>query len=144
MNCFLLESDIPKVAISQVGILEHGNNVSIICNLTERGSQQDTKLANVSLIKNGVLKSKVNVSEDPLNSTILLGPVVLKNVGVNDGGTYTCLLDVLLKNKSPHKVTDSTLIRSKCIRLYNIVQISTLYFCSSRTVRKISERKKLI
>ena len=59
----------------------------------------------------------MNVSEDPLNSTILLGPDVQKNVGVNDGGTYTYLLDVLLRNKIPHKVTDSTLVRSKCIFL---------------------------
>ena len=102
------------MAISQIGILEHGDNVSIICNLTERGSQKDTKLVNVSLTKNGVLNHKVNVSKDPLTSSILLGPVPLNNVGVNDGGTYTCVLDVLLKNKKPYKVTDSTLVRSKC------------------------------
>ena len=117
LNCFLLESEIPEVAISQVGILEHGNDVSISCNLTERGSQKDTKLVNISLIKNGVLNRRVNVSHHPLNSTTLLGPVVLKTVGVNDGGIYTCRLDVLLKNKRPYEVTDSTLVRSKCIRL---------------------------
>jgi len=117
LNRFLLESEIPKVAISQVGIVEHGNNVSISCNLTDRGSEQKTKLVNISLIKKDVLKRSVNVSEDPLNSTILLGPDVQKNVDVNDGGTYTYLLDVLLRNKIPHKVTDSTLVRSKCIFL---------------------------
>ena len=105
------------MAISQVGIVEHGNNVSFICNMTERGSQQDAKLLNVSLIKNGVLIRRANVSKDPLNSTILLGPVDLNNVGVNEGGKYTCLLEVLLENKTPYKVTDHTLVRSKCILL---------------------------
>ena len=105
------------MAISQVGIVEHGNNVSIICNMTERGSQQDAELLNVSLIKNGVVIRRANVSKDPLNSTILLGPVDLNNVGVNEGGKYTCLLEVLLKNKTPYKVIDHTLVRSKCILL---------------------------
>ena len=105
------------MAISQVGIVEHGNNVSISCNLTDRGSEQNTQLVNISLIKKDVLKRSVNVSEDPLNSTILLGPDVQKNVGVNDGGTYTCRLNVLLRNNIPHKVTDTTLVRSKCIFL---------------------------
>ena len=104
------------VAISQVGVLERGSNVPITCNLTERGSQ-DTDLLDISLTKNGVLKHKVNVSDDPLNSTILLGPVVLENVGVDDGGAYACLLNVKLKNERPYKLTDSTLVRSRCILL---------------------------
>ena len=121
-----LESKIPKVAISQVGTVKHGNSVPITCNLTERGSRQDSKLLNVSLIKNNVLIHRANVSEDPPpNSTILLGPFNLKNVGVNDGGNYTCLLEVLLKNKTPYKVTDSTLLTSKCILL--ILQHFFLY-----------------
>ena len=120
-----LESKIPEVAISQVGTVKHGNSVPITCNLTERGSRQDSKLLNVSLSKNGVLIHRANVSEDPPNSTILLGPLNLKNVGVNDGGTYACLLEVLLKNKTPYKVTDSTLLRSKCILL--ILQHFFLY-----------------
>ena len=114
------------MAISQVGIVEHGNSVKLICNMTERGSQGDAKLVNVSLIKNGVLISRANVSEDPLNSTILLGPVFLNNVGVNQGGEYTCLLEVLLKDKILHKVTDSTLVRSKYTS--NTVPFLSLYF----------------
>jgi len=111
--------------------VEHGNNVSISCNLTERGSQQETKLVNVSLSKHGLIICRVNVCEDPLNSTILLGPVALNNVGVDDGGTYKCHLHVLLRHKSPHKVTDSTLVRSKSIllMLYKYLPYS---FCSSR------------
>ena len=105
------------MAISQVGVLERGSNVPIFCNLTERGSQRDTDLLDISLTKKGVLKHKVNVSDDPLNSTILLGPVVLENVGVDDGGAYACLLNMKLKNKRPYRVTDSTLVRSRCILL---------------------------
>lgn len=120
------------MAVSQVGILEHGTNVSIICNLTERGSQQ-TRLANVSWIKNGVLNRSVPVP-DPLNSTALIDPLVLKNVDVNDGGTYTCLLKVLLRDKRPYKVTDSTLVRSKCMLL--ILYIYLQLFCFRSPSRK--------
>ena len=125
------------MAISQVGTVKQGNSVPITCNLTKRGSRQESKLLNVSLINNGVLIHRANVSVDPPHSTILLGPFNLKNVGVDDGGNYTCLLEVLLKDKTPYNVTDSTLLRSKCILL--ILHHFFFIFCPS--LQEISEGK---
>lgn len=112
---FFLASEIPKVAVSKVKILEHNMDASIICNMTERGSQ-NTRLVKVSWFKDGVVNRTVLIPNPP-NSNNPLGPFVLEDVGVKDGGEYTCLLEVLLRDKRPYNVTDSTVISSKCVLL---------------------------
>ncbi|XP_078371598.1 titin-like [Oculina patagonica] len=101
-------NEIPKVVVSEVKLLEHDMDASILCNMTERGSQ-DTRLVKVSWFKDGVVNRTVLIPNSP-NSNNPLGPFVLEDVGVKDGGEYTCLLEVLLQNKRPYNVTDSTVI----------------------------------
>ncbi|XP_078370890.1 immunoglobulin superfamily member 10-like isoform X1 [Oculina patagonica] len=101
-------NEIPKVVVSEVKLLEHDMDASILCNMTERGSQ-DTRLVKVSWFKDGVVNRTVLIPNPP-NSNNPLGPFVLEDVGVKDGGEYTCLLEVLLQNKRPYNVTDSTVI----------------------------------
>ena len=50
---------------------------------------------------------------DPQDPEYMLGPLQIKDASVRDGGMYTCLLEVLLRNVLKYNVTDSTVIHSK-------------------------------
>lgn len=100
------------MAVSKVKILEHDADASIFCNMTERGSA-NTKLVKVSWFKDGVVNRTVLITGQP-KSNNPLEPLFLKDVGVKDGGEYTCLLEVRLRDQRPYNVTDSTVISSKC------------------------------
>ena len=76
------------------------------------GIGPDTPLKRVSWYKDGVLLQAVR-NPDLNSPQDYPGPLVLKNVGVRDGGEYTCLLEVLLRNVRKHNVSDTTVIRSK-------------------------------
>ena len=59
-----------------------------------------------------------------------MGPLVLSNIGVRDGGSYTCLLEVKLRNKKKYNVSDTTVIRSK------LSYVVHFYITYNPTVRK--------
>ena len=63
-------------------------------------------------MKDGVLLESVR-NPDPTVPRDTLGPLNIKDVGVRDGGIYTCLLEVLLRNIMEYNVTASTVIHSK-------------------------------
>ena len=107
-----LGSEIPKVLVPDIGILQHDDDVTLICNLTERGNQASTPLKRISWFKDGVLLESVR-NPDPQNPKDTLGPLTIKGVGVRDGGKYTCLLEVLLRNIREYNVSDDTVIHSK-------------------------------
>ena len=107
-----LGSEIPQVVVPDSKVLEHGDDVTLICNLTERGSQSSTPLKRISWFKDNVLLESVR-NPDPQNSKDTLGPLTIKGVSVRDGGQYTCLLEVLLRNIREYNVSDNTVIHSK-------------------------------
>ena len=76
------------------------------------GQGSQTPLTRISWFKNGVQIQSVR-NPDPKEPKDSLGPLELKNVGVADGGEYKCLLEVKLRNKKKHNVSDTTMVRSK-------------------------------
>ena len=107
-----LGSEIPKVVVPDIGVLQHNDDVTLICNLTKRGDEASTPLKRISWLKDGVVLGSVRYP-NPGNPTDTLGPLNIKGVGVRDGGEYTCLLQVLLRNFREYNVSDNTLIHSK-------------------------------
>ena len=95
-------------------VLNHGDNIVIFCNLTERGNEYSTLLKRISWYKDGRLLESVRHpdpdAKDPLD---FLGPRNLTNVGVQDGGKYTCRLVVMLRLIKEYIVEDTTVIKSK-------------------------------
>ena len=106
-----LGSEIPKVVVPDSKVLQHGDEVTLICNLTDRGDIASI-LERISWFKDDILLETVR-NPDPWNSKDTLGPLKIKDVGVRDGGNYTCLLEVLLRNIREYNVSDYTVIHSK-------------------------------
>ena len=108
----ILGSEIPKVVVPDSKVLQRDDNVTLICNLTDRGDQAATPLKKISWFKDDILLESVR-NPDPQNPKDTLGPLTIKEVGVRDGGNYTCLLEVLLRNFIEYNVSDTTAIHSK-------------------------------
>ena len=108
----ILGSEIPKVVVPDSKVLQHGDDVTLICNLTDRGDQAATPLKKISWYKDDILLERVR-NPDPQNPKDTLGPLTIKDVGVKDGGNYTCLLEVLLRNIREYSVSDYTVIHSE-------------------------------
>ena len=111
-----LGDEIPKVVVPDIGVLEHDDDVTLVCNLTERGSTSSTPLKRMSWFKDGVLLETLR-NPDPQNPRDALGPLEINSVSARDGGNYTCLLEVLLRNFKEYNVSDSTVIRGKYISI---------------------------
>ena len=67
----------------------------------------------ISWYKDGILLESIR-NPDPDKPLDTLRPLVLKNIGVRDGGNYTCVLEVALRNIRMYNVSDSTMVESKC------------------------------
>ena len=104
--------EIPVVVLPDDIVFQHDDGITLICNVTERGSLS-TPLKRISWLKDGVLLESVR-NPDPQISQDTLSPLKLKDA--RDGGKYTCLLEVLLRNIKAHNVSDTTMIHSK----YNV------------------------
>ena len=91
-------------------MLQHGDNITIVCNLTGDWIFYPTTLIRISWYKDGILKRNV---ENPDNNNLTLGPLVIKSAGARDGGNYTCLLEVRLRLIKEHNVSDSSIINSE-------------------------------
>ena len=107
-----LGSEIPKVVVPDSKVLQHGDDVALICNITERGNQASTPLKRISWFKDNVLLETLR-NPDPQNPNDTVSPVTIKDAGVRDGGNYTCLLEVLLRNIRDYDVSDKAVIHSK-------------------------------
>ena len=114
----ILGSEIPIVVVPDSKVLQHDDDVTLICNLTDRGDTAATPLKRISWFKDNNLLESVR-NPDPQNSQDTLGPLPLNDVGVRDGGNYTCLLEVLLRNIREYNVSDSTVIHSKWNALHS-------------------------
>ena len=102
------------MTVPKLSVLRHGENTTLRCNLT-KNEQVDTQtgLKRVSWYKDGVLLESIR-NPDPNEPLDSLRPLVLDNIGVRDGGNYTCLLEVKLRNIRNYNVSDSTMVESKC------------------------------
>lgn len=97
--------------VSKVNVLQHGDEARINCNITDRG-RQTSKLQRISLFKDGEMLDTVK-NPNPAESNDTLDTLIIKNAGVKDGGRYTCLLEVLLRNVKRYNVSDTTFVSSK-------------------------------
>ena len=103
-----LGKEIPKVVATTVDTLQRGDEARFYCNITDRGSLE-TSLDKMSWLKDGKeVQSKQNPNITELN------PLVIKNVSLNDGGNYTCVLEMRLRGFKQYSVRDTTLVSSKC------------------------------
>ena len=96
----------------KISLLRHGENTTLTCNLT-RNPAQGTVWKRISWYKDGILLESIR-NPDPDKPLDTLRPLVLKNIGVRDGGNYTCFLKVALRNIRMYDVSDSTMVESKC------------------------------
>ena len=98
--------------VPQIIVLRHGESTTFSCNLT-RNPGKGTVLKRISWYKDGILLESIR-NPDPNKPLDTLRPLVLKNIGVRDGGNYTCFLEVALRNIRKYNVSDSTIVESKC------------------------------
>ena len=102
------------MTVPKLSVLRHGENTTLRCNLTKNEQvHTQTGLKRVSWYKDGVLLESIR-NPDPNEPLDSLRPLVLGNIGVRDGGNYTCLLEVKLRNIRNYNVSDSTMVESKC------------------------------
>ena len=114
------ESEIPKVSVSENRTVKHGSTVFITCNLTEGEiSKQSTPLKRISWYKDDELIESVR-NPDPDVPGDFLSPLDISSVNVKDGGTYKCLVEVLLRKVKNYNISKTTELRSK----NNIVEFS--------------------
>ena len=102
------------MTVPEVIVLRQGENITLACNLTEGEHGGNTGLKRISWYKDGVLKKTLR-NPEPGNPQDSLEPFKLTNVEVKDGGKYTCLLVVLLRNNplKNYSVSDSTMVESE-------------------------------
>ncbi len=100
-------SEIPKIVVPESVVLEHDDNVTITCNITDRGHPFATRMKRISWLKNGVVLYSKTDLVDPVF------PLVREKVVESDEGNYTCVLEVLLQNMKPYNVTDYTFVKVK-------------------------------
>ncbi|KAL9986543.1 hypothetical protein ACROYT_G000710 [Oculina patagonica] len=105
----ITRDEIPQVVVPDISVLQHDDDVTLICNLTERGNKASTPLKRISWFKDGELLESVR-NPDPQEAKDTLGPLKIEKVKVTDGGHYTCLLEVLLRNVKQYNVSDDTVI----------------------------------
>ena len=98
----------------KISVLRHGENTTLTCNVT-RNPVQGTVLKRISWYKDGILLESIR-NPDPDTPFDSLGPLVLNNNGIRsrDGGNYTCVLEMALRNIRMYNVSDSTMVESKC------------------------------
>ena len=124
------EYEIPKVSVSESRTVEHNSNVVIVCNLTEDAiSRQRTPLKRISWYKNGELLQSVR-NPDPQVTHDFLSPLDLQSVNVKDGGTYECLVELLLRKVKNYNISKTTELRSKdnIVKYFVTVVRLTMFF----------------
>lgn len=101
------ESDIPKVTVSNLTV-DHSVSATIFCNITFRGSKTTT-LKSLWLSKDGENLTDT-LKEDGISESTSL---VLKSISMKDGGMYSCNLKVLLKDKVPREIKETSSLTIK-------------------------------
>ena len=108
--CFILGSEIPVVSVTKVNMLQHGDSITIFCNITKPSRWSGLK--RISWLKNGVVQQSLR-NPNPDNPADTLAPLVIKNAAARDGGNYSCELELRLRYIKAYNVSDSTMITSE-------------------------------
>ena len=108
---FLLGNEIPSVSMTEVNMLQHGDSITIFCNITFAQDYR-TGLKRISWLKNGVVQQSLR-NPNPDKPVDTLAPLVIKNAAARDGGNYSCELELALRNIKAYNVSDSTMITSE-------------------------------
>ena len=98
--------------VTDSSVLNPGYDIIIFCNLTKRGNENSTSLRRISWYKDGKLLESVRYP-DPDVQQDFIAPLKVTKVGVQQGGNYTCFLEVKLRHIKEYKVTDGIFIKSK-------------------------------
>ena len=101
-----IDKEVPRVHVTKPGVLQHGQNFTMTCNLTNTGR---VNLDRISWFKNEMLLQVIRYP-DPSSPEDFLPPLVIKDAGTKDEGIYTCVLEVRLRNFQKYNVTDVAVI----------------------------------
>ena len=118
VNCSVLcqprfpGEDIPTIRVTKPGNLQRGQNYTLMCNVTSRGSGA-ASLWRISWFKNGILSETVRLP-DPDSPKDFLKPIMITDASAKDGGVYICLLEVLVRRVVNINVTDGVNITGEC------------------------------
>ena len=118
VNCSVLcqprfpGEDIPTIHVTKPGNLQRGQNYTLMCNVTSRGSGA-ASLLRISWFKNGILSETVRLP-DPDSPKDFLKPIMITDASAKDGGVYICLLEVLVRRVVNINVTDGVTITGEC------------------------------
>ena len=116
---FLLGNEIPIVTVSTTRALQHGDNFTIVCGVTNL--HLSTSLRTLSWYKDGVLKCHVYFkNSNPGNVSDALGSLVVENAVVKDGGNYTCVVHLLLRRFKEHNVSNTSVVQSESCYLKSL------------------------
>ena len=97
-------SSIPKIAVTDDIVANHGDKISLTCNVTDRGLKNAAVLKEITWMKEGEILERVkNPNPDDPEGT--LRPFVIDSVETEDGGLYICVLLVLLKKQTQKNIT---------------------------------------
>ena len=122
-------ANLPKISVSANRTVKHNSRVEIACNLT-KGKEETTTLKSISWYKNGELFARVR-SPDPDKTEDTLKPLNLQSVGVRDAGVYTCLLEVVLRQKKDYNISKSMELRSKNILFLFLLRLPFISLVNS-------------
>lgn len=100
--------EIPTIHVTKPGNLQRGQNYTLMCNVTSRGSGA-ASLLRISWFKNGILSETVRLP-DPDSPKDFLKPLMITDTSAKDGGVYICLLEVLVRRVVNINVTDGVTI----------------------------------
>jgi len=103
---FILGDQIPSISVTEANMLQHGDNITVFCNITHPSWRSELK--RISWLKNGVVQQSVR-NPDPYSPL----PLVIKNAAARDGGKYSCVLEVWLRRIRSYNVSDSVMITSE-------------------------------
>ena len=92
-------SEIPRVSVSDSRILKDSDEITIFCNISY--NSQRIELKTISWIKDGIL----------VKNTRCPDPGASEPLFVTNGGKYTCVVQVLLRNVKLYNVSAYTMIR---------------------------------
>ena len=123
--CVSIGSSFPKIAVTDDIVANHGDNISVTCNVTYRGYA--AILQEITWMKDGKHLERVRYP-NPDEPGGTLTPIVIDSVRTEDGGLYTCVLRVLLKKHILLNITgDVNISGAFFILTYHVVYL-TSYF----------------
>ena len=123
--CVSIGSSFPKIAVTDDIVANHGDNISVTCNVTYRGYA--AILQEITWMKDGKRLERVRypIPGEPGRT---LTPIVIDSVRTEDGGLYTCVLFVLLNKYTKINITgDVNISGAFFILTYHVVYL-TSYF----------------